>query len=146
MELAEYAVGNKIDDEPAFAWWVPYTIRKRNRIIKKIKSKYWQRTHKYGIRVPKSIKEAQEIDAENGNTLWMDAVRLEMKDVMIAFEEISDPSQLGKEFNQITGHLIFDIKLGEGFRRKARWDTQTVKQVRTFNFSKKQFVLAFSTF
>ena len=24
-------------------------------------------------------------------------------------------------FQQITGHIIFDIKLGEGFRRKARF-------------------------
>ena len=26
-----------------------------------------------------------------------------------------------KSFKEITGYLIFDIKLGEGFRRKARW-------------------------
>ena len=55
-------------------------------MIKKVKSKYWSRTHKCGIRVPKSIKEAKEIDEENGNRLWMDAVYLEMKNVMIAFD------------------------------------------------------------
>ena len=121
VELAEYAVGNGIQGEPAFAWWVPYTLKKRTRIIQKIKSKYWQKTHKYGIQVPRSIKEAKEIDEENGNSLWMDAVQLEMKNVMTAFDEIEDPSTLGKEYKQVTGHLIFDVKLGEGFRRKARW-------------------------
>ena len=121
VELAEYAVANGIQEEPAFAWWVKYTMKKRDRIIQKIKSKYWQRTHKYGIRVPKNIKEAKEIDDENGNTMWMDAVRLEMGNVLVAFDQIDDPSSLGKEFSEITGHLIFDIKLGEGFRRKARW-------------------------
>eukprot|EP00978_Attheya_sp_CCMP212_P017504 scaffold46664_cov63-Attheya_sp.AAC.5 len=68
VELAEYAVNSKIDVEPAFAWWVPYTMKKRDRIISKVKSTYWARTHKYGIRVPKNIKEAKEIDLENGDT------------------------------------------------------------------------------
>ena len=40
IELAEYAVANKIDKEPAFAWWVPYTLKKRQRIISKVKAKY----------------------------------------------------------------------------------------------------------
>ncbi len=26
-EVAEYAVSNKISDEPAFAWWVPFTLK-----------------------------------------------------------------------------------------------------------------------
>eukprot|EP00978_Attheya_sp_CCMP212_P004830 scaffold10628_cov48-Attheya_sp.AAC.1 len=74
VELAKYAINSRIDDEPAFAWWVPYTMKKRDRIISKVKSKYWARTHKYGIRVPKNIKEAKEIDLENGDTQWMDSV------------------------------------------------------------------------
>ena len=85
-------MANKIDEEPAFAWWVPYTLKKRERIIKKVKLKYWQRTHKYGIRVPKNIKQAKEIDDENGNTLWMDAVRMEIKEIISAIDEIEDPS------------------------------------------------------
>jgi hypothetical protein len=36
IELAEYAVANKIDKEPAFAWWVSYCLRKRKQIISKI--------------------------------------------------------------------------------------------------------------
>jgi hypothetical protein len=28
VELAEFAKARKIADEPAFAWWVPYTMRK----------------------------------------------------------------------------------------------------------------------
>ena len=118
--LGSYAVDNNLQTEAAFAWWVPYVQRKRRLIIGKLKSKYWQKTHKYGIRVPKSIEEAKAIDEENGNTLWMDAIRMEMANVMMAFDEIDDPSKLGKEFNEITGHLIFDVKLGENFRRKNR--------------------------
>ena len=45
-ELAEYTIRNDISDEPTFAWWVPYVIKKCTRIVSKLKSKYWQRTHK----------------------------------------------------------------------------------------------------
>ena len=38
VQLAEYAILHKISDEPAFAWWVPYVIKKRERIISKVKS------------------------------------------------------------------------------------------------------------
>ena len=61
------------------------TLKKRDRIISKVKSKYWQTTHKYGIRVPKSIQEALDIDKENGDTRWQDAIRDEMKNVRVAF-------------------------------------------------------------
>ena len=53
IELAEYAVQANIIDEPAFKWWVKDVLKKRSRIVSKVKSKYWNRTHKYGIRIPK---------------------------------------------------------------------------------------------
>ena len=59
----------------------------RDRILKKVKSKYWTRTNKYGLGIPKSINEEIEIDKENGNTLWMDAIKMEMKNVRVAFED-----------------------------------------------------------
>ena len=43
----EYAMAYKISMDPAFAWWVPRTLKKRNRIIEKLKSKYWLKTHKF---------------------------------------------------------------------------------------------------
>lgn len=74
IELAEYAVLQQINDLPAFAWWVPHILKKRESVICKLKTKYWQRTHKYGIRVPKSIAEAIKIYDENVNTYWTDAI------------------------------------------------------------------------
>ena len=41
VDIADYAVTNKIQDEPAFALWVPYVLSKRKRIIAKLRSKYW---------------------------------------------------------------------------------------------------------
>ena len=55
---AKYAIANIILEELAFAWWVSFCLNKQNRITSKIKSKYWQTTHKYGIRLPKMVEEA----------------------------------------------------------------------------------------
>ena len=122
VQSAEYAVQARIAEEPAFAWWAPHTLKKRNRIIARVKSKYWLRTHKFGIRIPKSVKEAREIDAENGNSYWWDAILKEMKNVRPAFEvwEGSEDS-IPPGYQQIKCHLIFDVKMGENFRRKARF-------------------------
>ena len=42
VEVAKYAVANKINDQPAFAWWVHHVLKKRDQIIKKVKSQYWK--------------------------------------------------------------------------------------------------------
>jgi hypothetical protein len=53
VEVAEYAVANKIDDEPAYAWWVRDVLKRRDRVIKKLKTrKVWQETMKFGIELP----------------------------------------------------------------------------------------------
>ena len=57
VQLAQFAVANHIEKEAAFAWWVPGVLRQRSRVISKVKSKYWMQTHKYGIRIPKSVKQ-----------------------------------------------------------------------------------------
>ena len=88
---------------------IPYTNRKVKAIIQKVKSnKYWERTHKYGIRLPKSIKEAEEIDKENGNHLWRDAIRLEMKNVRVGFEVYEGDVKDFVGYEEIRGHLIFE--------------------------------------
>ena len=87
VQLAEYAVQNRISLEPAFTWWAPDVLNKRNNILAKIKSKYWIRTHKYGIEIPKNVKRAKEIDKFNQNTLWWDAIMKELRNVRTAFEE-----------------------------------------------------------
>ena len=69
IEVAEYAVANKIAEEPAFAWWVCPILRRHDRIIRKVKSRYWKRTHKYGVELPKSVKEVLAIDARTGTDL-----------------------------------------------------------------------------
>jgi hypothetical protein len=40
--------------------------------------------------VPKTVKEALELDRKNGKTLWADAIAKEMKEVPIAFNILPD--------------------------------------------------------
>ena len=63
LETAHYAITKSIEDESAFAWWVPYAVKKQKQMISKLKGKYWERTHKYGIQIPKTVEEASAIDA-----------------------------------------------------------------------------------
>ena len=79
VQVSEYAVLTRIQEEPAFAWWVSHGLRKRNRIVAKVKSKYWIRTQTFGLKVPKSITEEIAIDCENVDTLWWDVICKEMK-------------------------------------------------------------------
>jgi hypothetical protein len=127
VEVAEYAVGNGIAEEPAFKWWVSDVLRKRNIIIKKVKSRYWRTTHKFGIRLPHSVKEALKIDEETGTTLWYDAIMKEMKNVRPAFQRKDgltvEEARSGKAlvgYQEIKCHMVFDVKMDGNFTRKAR--------------------------
>jgi len=128
VELAEYAVGNALTHEPAFNWWVRKVLRKRDRIISKVKSRYWKTTHKYGCRVPKSVEEALEIDKETGTDYWSKAIEKEMKKAKIAwyvdFEHTPEEVRKGKVpgligFQEIRCHIVFDVKMD--LTRKARF-------------------------
>ena len=61
------------------------------------------------------------MDDQNGNTLWWDAICKEMSNVRPAFEVVEgtkDQLPVGYQFMKC--HMIFNVKFGENFRRKAR--------------------------
>ena len=55
VETAEYARARGISNEPAFAWWVPYTLRKREVILTAVKNQIRRMTHKYAIEIPRDV-------------------------------------------------------------------------------------------
>ena len=117
LQLAQQAVQNRISEQPAFAWWIKYVLKKGDRIVSKTASKYWQKTHKYGVRIPKSVKEALQIDKENGDTKWWDAIFQEMVNVRPDFQvHEGTNADLPIGYQQIKCHTIFDVKMGENFR------------------------------
>ena len=120
LEVAQYAVDNKLEDEPAFKWWVPFTIRKRNRILKAMKKRYFRTHSKFGIEIPKTVKRALEIDEETGTTFWRDAIKKEMSTVMVAFDILAEGANRPVGYNYMDCHMVFDVKQGS-LQRKARF-------------------------
>jgi hypothetical protein len=120
VEIAEYVIANKIASKPAFAWWVPFTIHKRDRIIAAVKKRYLSRTHKFGIVVPKTVAEALDLDKSSVTTHWKEEINLEAKNVDVAFHEMEDGEQVPVGYQFVKCHMIFDVKAGS-LKRKARY-------------------------
>ena len=76
--------------------------------------------HKFGIEIPKTLRRALEIDKENGNTFWQDAIEKEMQNVRIAFKVIDGETKIPPNSQFMEFHMIFDVKMESNFRRKAR--------------------------
>ncbi len=97
-------------------------MRKRDKIIflfRRRTTPYLKRTHKFGIEIPKTVKEALALDRKNGNTLWADAIAKEMREVRIAFNILPDGSSAPIGYQKIPCHMVFDVKM-EVLRLKAR--------------------------
>jgi len=62
VQLAQYAISNKLDKDTAFRWWIKPTLKQKESILKAVKSKYSSQTYKFGILVPTSVEEALAID------------------------------------------------------------------------------------
>jgi hypothetical protein len=116
IEVAEYAIANRLIEEPAFKWWAPHLLRRQNRIISKEKSRYWKTTHKFGIYFPKTVEEALEINKATNTDLWRKAVNKEMAKIKIAWKahegltlqqarEGKVPDLIG--FQEIGCHIVF---------------------------------------
>lgn len=74
VQTAEYAGSRGLQDLPAFNWWVKHTLKKKDSIIKAVHTRYLKRTHKFGLRLPKMVQEAYEIDQETGTDFWRRAM------------------------------------------------------------------------
>ena len=86
IEVAKFSTAHGISDEPAFVWWVPHTLQKRDKNNSAVKSWVKQTTQKYGEDVPLSVEESYSLDTKNGNTLWRDALNKEISNLRVAFD------------------------------------------------------------
>jgi len=66
--------------------------------------------YKYGYRLPRSSKEALELDKAAGNTLWADAIHKEMTKIE-KFNVFKESSSVPTGYERLRYMLIFDIKL-----------------------------------
>ncbi len=111
VQVAEYTMACNIGEEPAFAWWVPYVLHKQDVIVSAINSRVQKTSHKYGIELPSSMKNAIKIDHKNGNTFWQDALAKEMGNVCNAFEILGPNAKAPPGWHKASGHIVFDVNL-----------------------------------
>ena len=99
MQKAVFAVAQGINHEPAFNWWVQNVLKRTDRIIASIRkhqTRHLKKSHKFGIELPKTVKQAYAKDAKIGNNSWQDAISKR-------FYQMER-----RQFVQC--HLVFDIK------------------------------------
>jgi hypothetical protein len=80
-------------------------LRCRDQIINKVAFRYWKKTHKTGVELPKSVKEALAINDKAGTQFWRLAIKKEMKNVMAAFE-FNDEDKIPIGYKHITCHTV----------------------------------------
>ena len=89
-------------------------------IIASITARLKKMIYKYGVEIPRSIEHAREIDKRNKrnkNTLWIDALKMEMDNVEVAFDIEEDGTPIPIGYKEASGHLVWDVKID--FTRKA---------------------------
>jgi len=119
VQVAEFSIARGIQDEPAFSWWVKETVSRKHRIIKAMKTRYARKTHKYGMEMPKSTKEAYELDRISGTDYWHRAIIKEMTNNASAFKFLDVDESVPVGSTWIPCHMVFDVK--SDLTRKARF-------------------------
>ena len=74
---------------------------------------------KFGINIPRNVKEALWHDRINGNNYWAEAIAQEYHGVNVAFLLKEKGDKIPPIYQQITCHLIFNVKFN--LRRNARY-------------------------
>ena len=82
VTLAAYAKEHNLVDTPGWKFLRRYTHRAKHlrRMLNQTRrqSKNNSPRYKFGVQVPRNVKEAHTLEDANGNTLWDDAIKLEL--------------------------------------------------------------------
>ena len=124
ITIAKYAQDNDLLNKPG--WKFLRGTAKRQRLlhvalnaIKRRKDPN-QICYKFGVRLPRNYPEALQLDKENGNTLWEDAVKLELKQIQDydTFRDMGVGVKMDPSYSKIKVRLVFDVKASG--KRKGR--------------------------
>ena len=55
IEVAEDAIANQLQIEPAFKWWVGHVLRKNGLLCSAVDARIRKPTHEYGVHVLRSM-------------------------------------------------------------------------------------------
>ena len=124
VTLAAYAKEHGLLDTPG--WKQFRKIARRTKVLQRMvnNAKRAQRhgeiQYKFGVRIPRNYKEAMQLDQENGNTYWQDAIALELKQLSDykTYRSIGRSARVPEGYQQIPLRWVFDVK--QSLKRKAR--------------------------
>ena len=73
---------------------------------------------KFGIKIPRNIKETINFDNENGNTYWGDVIDKERKNVKITFKKIQNGEKVLSGYKKV--RCFMNLQVEFDLRRKTR--------------------------
>jgi len=126
VTCAIYAKENGLLDTPG--WKKLKRIAKREKVFTrmvnqaKLRSYNTSPRYKYGYEVPRTYDQALRLDERNGNTLWTEAIALELNQID-EYDTFIDKGHHTKAkaptgYKKIRVHFVFDVK--HDGRHKAR--------------------------
>jgi hypothetical protein len=117
ITLARYAQMNNLLGQEGWRWAKAYAQdpQKMIRMVTNVmvtKTKKRAPKYKFGVNVPKSVRQAQEYDTGNGNTLWSEAIQKEMKQLkdFDTFEVLGEGDKPPEGYTFVPLHWVFDVK------------------------------------
>ena len=123
VELAAYEVANQLQEEPAFKRWDKYLLCWKYQIMSKVKTRYWWKTYKFGIRITKAAKEVLDIEKAVGTNFWEIAIQNDISNVRVYFEKVAHTveemryDKVLPRYQDIGCHMKFNIKMDGNFSR-----------------------------
>ena len=124
VTVAQYVREKGLQGQPYWKWANRY-LKNPKKFIRYCRQVYLAKQkhgpiYKFGVRVPRNIKEALLLDKQNKNELWKEAIKKEMSKI-IEFDvfKTAPDGKAPDGFQKIPCHMIFDVKF-DG-RRKARF-------------------------
>ncbi len=124
VTMAVYAKEHELLDTPGWKKLKSYA-RRAKKLMRMVNAnkraqRYNSVTYKFGVRLPRNVKEAYTLDAQNGNTYWKDAMELEISQLMEykTFKDMGRHASVPPGYQQIPLRMVFDVK--QSLKRKAR--------------------------
>ena len=125
VSLANYAKQNGLLEAPGWKFLQRFACRakKLQRMLNQSRhqSKHNAIRYKFGVQIPRDVKEAYELDHQNGNTFWADAIQSELNQ-LFKYDTFHGKGQLQKTpngYQPIRCHFVFDVK--QSGKHKARF-------------------------
>lgn len=125
VTLAKYAMEHDMLNTPQWKSLKRHAVETTKRYLRTMRvfayaTKRNSEKYKFGVRLPNNYRHAERLDAENGNTLWQDAVKTEMQKLHKygVFKDLGVGVNPSPEYKKISVHMVYDVKY-DG-RRRAR--------------------------